>query len=284
MITSDTEISVTVDWYSYTADSPLYHARSTMKCVELDRGMLGYTNGVKFLDGRVELVNPDRPQMRVHVQYSGTALATGNEIYKVSPYEIISIITPGERVSRIDIAIDVRKGSLYIAGLAEKVNKGKYISPAKKSMYISTLGEKGETLYVGAPSSKVRCRIYDKAAELGINENWTRIELQVRGKRAGNVKSALVKGGSDMSSIPKIIKGFLDFPDMPEYALVVGCKSLGLSAPNRSDSDTREWLMTTVISSLAREIARDETGKFKSDFLTSLNGQIAEEKKKIKQA
>lgn len=57
-------------------------------------------------------------------------------------------------------------------------------SQAYRSTLICTINEPGVTLYVGAPSSRARLRMYNKSAESGIkpdpNHEYLRIELQLR--------------------------------------------------------------------------------------------------------
>ena len=284
MLTSETQVKATIDWYSYTADSPTYHPQSTMKCIELAHGLYGYTNGVKFLDGRIELVNPSQPKMRIHVQYSGSALSYGYENYNLNPFEIIALEPANMRVRRIDVALDIKPGSIDIAALAKMTEEKHYISKATKSLYFRTLQEKGETLYVGAPTSNIRLRIYDKAAEQGLDGDWTRIELQVRGNQAHALRNAIAAPGGGAAMIAPTIRAFCDYPESREYQQVIGNKSSELSPPQTSQTDTRAWLLTTVITALSREIARDETGKFTTKWQTALRLGLVETKKEIRQA
>lgn len=281
MLTSETEFTNTIDWFSFTCDSPQYHEKSTMLCTELDRGMYGYSGGVKFVDGRLELINPDRPDMRVHVQYNGSSLLE-NHLCGVSAWEIVSIRSSGEKIARIDLAIDIKKGALDIVGLAEMVKAGQLVSQARKSMFISSLDAPGATLYIGSPSSDQRLRIYDKAAEQGMaGIEWTRIELQLRGKRSHIARSMLLTNGG-FGFIPTLVRSFADFPQSAEYAVSVGHSSRAIGAPKRSGSDTRKWLETTVVSSLAKEVVKPGGADFLRDFLARVQGQIAFESEKIK--
>jgi hypothetical protein len=65
-----------------------------------------------------------------------------------------------------------------------------YIQPAKvyKATKVVNLSEKGTTLYIGAPTSRVRLRIYNKTAESGIvpegGGEYVRFELQCRNQYA----------------------------------------------------------------------------------------------------
>ncbi len=281
MITSETEFSNTVDWFSFTCDVPKYHEKSTMLCTELDRGMYGYSGGVRFVDGRLELVNPDRPDMRIHVQYSGSSLLE-NHLCGVSAWDVVNIRSPGEKTARIDLAIDIKNGTLDIVGLSEMVKAKQCVTQARKSMLISSLDAPGVTLYIGSPSSDQRLRIYDKAAEQNMTgAEWTRIELQLRGKRSHIARSMLLASGS-LDLIPTLVRSFADFPQSADYSLSVGNLSRPIGAPKRSGSDTRAWLETTVVSSLAKETVKPGGADFLREFLASLQGQIAFENEKIK--
>jgi hypothetical protein len=72
-----------------------------------------------------------------------------------------------------------------------------YIQPSKvyKSMKITNINEKGTTLYIGAPTSDLRLRIYNKTAESDIRPDsggeYVRIELQCRNRYADKAFIAL---------------------------------------------------------------------------------------------
>ena len=52
----------------------------------------------------------------------------------------------------------------------------------------------GCTVYIGAASSGVRFRIYDKAAEQHTDEHWVRVEMVLRGRNANGFVSELMNG------------------------------------------------------------------------------------------
>jgi len=72
-----------------------------------------------------------------------------------------------------------------------------YIQPSKvyKATKIINLNDKGTTLYVGAPTSNLRLRVYNKTAESGIAPDsggeYVRIELQCRNQYADKAFMAL---------------------------------------------------------------------------------------------
>jgi hypothetical protein len=88
----------------------------------------------------------------------------------------------GYSVARIDLQVTMT--SLDADYMIE------YIQPSKiyKCTKITNLHEKGTTLYVGAPTSRVRLRIYNKTAESGITPEsggeYVRFELQCRDQYA----------------------------------------------------------------------------------------------------
>lgn len=79
--------------------------------------------------------------------------------------------------SRRDIALDI---------YGENMNDFSFIDYAgRKRIEYKTASYELETLYLGAPDSDERIRIYDKAKERGIKDKkWFRIEAQIRREKA----------------------------------------------------------------------------------------------------
>jgi DNA relaxase NicK len=105
-------------------------------------------------------------------------------------------------VSRLDIACDDREGFLNMEEIVEKVQANEINSRmTKRSVIVSFDGTQrsGSTIYLGAPSSDFRVRIYDKALEEGVDGHWIRVELVMRHKNA----AAFVE---QMNSAPSVGK------------------------------------------------------------------------------
>src|SRR5450830_39756 len=88
---------------------------------------------------------------------------------------------PAHRVSRLDSCEDyhhedayeyLRRAALKIAK-QQRVQCREITKPLPES-------DDGRTLYLGAQSSLVSMRIYEKGKQLGVDGNWVRAELQVR--------------------------------------------------------------------------------------------------------
>ena len=106
-------------------------------------------------------------------------------------------------VSRIDIACDDREGVLDMEEIIDKVQSNALNSRmTKRSVVVSYDGTQrgGSTVYIGAPSSDFRVRIYDKALEEGIDGPWVRVELVMRHKNA----NAFVEQLLDSASVGKL--------------------------------------------------------------------------------
>lgn len=85
--------------------------------------------------------------------------------------------------------IDVQATFTSLDADAEIMNIG--YSPVYKAVRYQDLKDRGVTLYVGAPTSRVRLRIYNKSAESGIRPDavreYIRYEVQFRDKVADEV-------------------------------------------------------------------------------------------------
>lgn len=98
-------------------------------------------------------------------------------------------------VSRIDIACDDREGYLDMDEIIRKTQGNEVNSRmTKRSVVVSYDGTRrnGSTVYIGAPSSDFRIRIYDKALEKGVDGHWIRVEMVMRGANSNAFVEQLV--------------------------------------------------------------------------------------------
>jgi hypothetical protein len=265
------EVSYTIDWLSVTSDRAHYHDDMTMYYIERERGSKGYTVAIEFEDGRIELLHPDRPEMGVHVEYSGSALETIEGEYGVPKIDVLRLGGDAIKTARLDIAIDVIDGGLKVSDLVVAMYYDKLNSNAKKVFEIKSIGEPGHTLYIGAPSSQARLRIYDKAAEQGVPGDWLRIELQLRSKKARDARQVLLDAHIPAATVTGIINGFARF-DLPKWREIMGSDIQPASPADTAEHGTEKWLLTTVAKTLARVVSK-EGG---DDFLRRFNASVDE--------
>ena len=178
-------------------------------------GLLGYNRVLRFSDicvcceGRENKFFKD---MGVCVSMSGNGCRTFETMPKLtrdkgtSPFPVLfqHLRADGSaNVSRIDIACDDQDGYLNMEQIVEKVQTNELNSRmTKRSVIVSYDGTRrsGSTVYIGAPSSDFRIRIYDKALEEGVEGHWVRVELVMRQKNA----NAFIEQAVSAPSIGKL--------------------------------------------------------------------------------
>jgi hypothetical protein len=143
-----------------------------------------------------------------------------------------------------------------------------YIQPNKiyKAIKVVNIGEKGTTLYVGAPTSRVRLRVYNKTAESGIapegGGEYVRFELQCRDQYADKAFVA-VRNNMARSFYLMMLKKMID---AYTYKLVEGAirsadEELFIDDfPTSKDdplSRKKRWLEQSVLPALRRLLVED---------------------------
>ena len=106
-------------------------------------------------------------------------------------------------VSRIDIACDDREGYLDMEQIIAKTRANAVNSRMRwKDIHesIDGVNKAGATVYIGAPSSEFRVRIYDKALEQGVEGHWIRVELVMRSANA----NAFVEDMTNSENVGKL--------------------------------------------------------------------------------
>ena len=118
---------------------------------------------------------------------------------------LFQLLTADEtsNVSRIDIACDDREGYLDMVQIIAKTRANAVNSRMRwKDIHesIDGVNKAGATVYIGAPSSEFRVRIYDKALEQGVEGHWIRVELVMRSANA----NAFVEDMTNSENVGKL--------------------------------------------------------------------------------
>lgn len=210
----------------------------------------GYNIGHKFTDGRQEFTHSERPDMGLHIQWSGSAL----DGLSTSPLELVQFLySAGARFTRIDLANDCQNFNLKAEDATNEIRAKRFVCRAKKTPAWFDPSFGGWTQYLGTKASEIHLRIYDKAAELGISGDYTRVELVVRGKRAQKAVEAIVSGADFRS----LVAGYVSFPNWLEWNQVMAADAVSIPA-EKKDTATDQWLLGVVTKTLARRL--DELG------------------------
>lgn len=166
-------------------------------------GLLGYNKVLRFSDICVcyePRQNDYFKNMGVCVSMSGNGCRTFETMSRLGAKDkkegqsvafpaLFPLLAADEtaNVSRIDIACDDREGYLDMDQIIDKTRSNEINSRMmKRTINFSLDGIKraGATVYIGAPTSDFRVRIYDKALEQGVDGHWVRVELVMRSANA----------------------------------------------------------------------------------------------------
>jgi len=113
-------------------------------------------------------IGDKRDETNIRVDFNPSNMKYPEEMHK-----IISCMKY-VKTTRVDVAIDVKGINLNDYTVIDELSR-------KYNIWYSGTGDI-ETYYIGAPSSDLRIRIYDKAKEMGQPGKWWRFESQWRGE------------------------------------------------------------------------------------------------------
>jgi len=161
------------------------------------------------------------------------------------------------RITTIHFAIDVINYNADHAELYDALDAGKATTHARtKHMFAGGAigdGRTEGTTYVGKSSSDRQLRVYNKAAERGIEADWTRIELVVKGKRARAILDTLqtVKWSTVARSM---IAEYLKWDGCEWWQAATTGNVIAMPPVVRQTSNTHKWLMGQCLTAFKREI------------------------------
>lgn len=255
-------VSLVIDWIEGTYKHnearrpiPLILTEESIECTAFH----GYSVGRKYQDGRIEMTNPMRPDMGLHIQWSGITARSG-------PVDSLSLVAylaaTGFTFTRLDFAVDARGWDLKPQRATELIADGKYKCRAQKFPHWGDAKNPGYTQYVGTKASEIHCRIYDKASEMGKQGDYTRVELVVRGKRAKKAAEMVLRG----NDFRQLVLGYIRFQEWPEWDEVMGADAVTIPA-EKTESATKKWLLSQCAPALARILDEDEDDAFWFEFL-----------------
>lgn len=250
------KVSISIDWISCTFKDrsklsyPPELTRERVECKPFN----GYNLAARYSDGRVELAHANRPEMGTHVVLSGATLKEIN----ISPQVFLQhVVEHGAEITRLDIAIDCYECGLRPEQATEEIKNDRIRTLARKFPLWFDPKEKGYTQYIGKKSSTAFVRIYNKAAEMGADGDWTRVECSFGSTRAMDAAQACLRG----EDYRALVRGFVDFTEWREWQEIMSVPPVQTNAP-RTLSNTKRWLLSSAAPSLARELYLDGDDAF----------------------
>jgi len=245
-----------VDWITITV--PDWHNHDEMTPVLLGELMAGHVSQGRHPSGALGWYGRSCflgtwDNGRLIYQASGSwAHAIVRKLDRLLPVE-------GRSVARIDV-----QATLAVHD-ADAIIRTTVPNRRYKSTLIQTVFGKGATLYVGAPSSDARLRLYNKSAESGEYPNdggeWLRAELQLRNRYADRMYAAFLSGAGGGTALEFVRR----MGDNNLYRLLRDNTSDLADAPYwDEDSDLDwvgrriHWLVHCVVPALRKLVLHDE--------------------------
>lgn len=262
---SEPTVSLKIDWLSLTFRKGVEvknHPNLITEYTEA-RPYNAYNTAVRYADGRMQLSHTTRPEMGTHIVCSGEVLSN----MPIDALEGLKYwISAGARVTRIDLAVDIRNYGFDVRQSTVEIENGRIETRAKQCpTWKDSKNPKGYTQYVGKKSSEIYVKLYDKAGEMGIEGDWSRVEITFSADRADKAARAVIRG----EDFRKLVVGFANFPQWEKWGHVMGTDVAQIPA-ERKTSKTKQWLLDAAASALAKELILDGDDEFYFRFLDAV--------------
>lgn len=248
--------------------SDLLHLKSALIAyfgggVPLPNGMNGYASRVAVLGTGFVCWNVDRLEMGVHVVLPSSALQRWAAISGVPVLDFLyDMRSRGAVFTRVDIAQDTDAVSMdrviaaYENGLiVTKLQSEQVIDGRKRGK------PAGKTLYVGNRSGRRYVRLYDKAAEQGVEGTWVRCEVEFKREHAQTAVDHLLSG----ADARELLLSTIDFRELdnPEvkrrsrcdwwqaWVEVAETVTFPVRKAAAAVADSMAWVVKAVVPTLA---------------------------------
>ena len=221
--------TATLDWLAFTIPQTTVEEMGPVvggEWFETTTGFRGYPTCWLTSQGRQGVgklgTGAPRNLKEVHVDLSAGIVSTWNEA------KIRSVLTwvfaRGGHMTRMDVALDDRKGQVSIAQIKQAVDAGQAVTRSQKFQVLagSSLRDglsTGDTLYFGSRESQTMLRVYDKRLELAqkgreeATEYGVRWEIELKKDRAQACAKALLLLEPDdwREFLVWILRSYVDF-------------------------------------------------------------------------
>lgn len=219
-----------------------------------------YNQVVGLMHGRIDW-NTERPEQKRLVTFTGSnlagLLAGGENIPRLLGY---ALALKGANVTRLDFAVDVRNRGADALDLKAAFEAGRGLTDALTGQIVEGRNRKGEqkgvTYYIGSRESERFMRVYDKAAQMGLDDDWTRIELELKGGQARAAAFAMATEGI-VATGKHLLRAFYQDTGVPWYdAAIEGDEGVYVEPVGRPVSKREKWLLEQVVPALLTELRK----------------------------
>jgi len=259
--------SFCVDWISATIkENPNAGAFDFLACFDeisprrVVKALHGYTNAYRWQFGALMMWHATKKSMGVHIILSGSTLRALHDKEYDAFFMLKRLIRCNAKLTMVHLALDIVDSTINPTEFYQLFKAKQYSGRAQTASIIENIFG-GQTCYIGSWNSERFFRIYDKAAEQSIKGlNWKRLELVLKGDYAQAFAYQFASEKTverAMSVFRGAVKAMADFPHRDWIRALEG-RIEKLSLPEGKERKTREWLLTQVVSAMAKYVV--ETG------------------------
>jgi len=241
--------------------------------VQMPSGAMGYRSRLKC--GNISILSNGSPGMGCHVVMTGQGCRQYESLHGDDWKNLFKrVFDQLGHFARIDVAIDDYDGMLSLSEIRTKIDARHVKSRFKTAHGITEYdlsGEansnKGETIYLGSPQSRIKIRFYDKAKEQKVDYLWTRAEIECHNERALIVAAFITNDMPLGDLVAGVLRNYINFlePDetdtnksrwpvsqwWTDFLGGVDKLSLTIKKEPRTIEDVNNWLERQVSPSLA---------------------------------
>lgn len=282
------EIKHSIDWLQYSCDWPnevrdwplqpeeqIIVARTAIPHLAVNglppqrstkiTGMEGYNKSYNMLYCTVHVAPNNRGQ-KMGVRFDGSHMGVWRDLGGTDARLVAFVKDIRGSASRIDIAFDLLGYGVNPLRVYEDWKKGKWTSRARTVQPLTkgVMGADGvvteaSTIYIGSRSSQIMVRMYEKGKQMGLPDDWLRVEIELKGDKAQCAIEDMVRLG-----IPEvgrqILREFIDMKYKFWRDLTQG-KSVELSSVGRKRTDREAWVHNVIIPMLSEMIDEEWGGE-----------------------
>lgn len=226
--------------------------------------LYGYRLSVRHKDSSAfYCANPHTDSMGNLVQFSGSPIAQIMDSSQCTSIKIPFVTGCHDwKVTRIDLAIDWFNDSPSMERIYEHLELGAYKSKIRVWKREKETITNGLDIIRGGGKEATRSlKIYNKAAEQGVDGMWNRLEMTFTDARAREIWAQVRDLTDDVELLQfakKVLATMLDFPDWQEWQEAFGIASKHDWQPiPRTESDHWRWLMRQVAPAFREAAHKD---------------------------
>ena len=252
------DLSAKVDWLrvSLPNDTPLREILPHSEGLQIGhdnvRPFPRYTRAYRFkAGGRVDW-NPDQPQQKTLLTFTGSDL-DAQQLTGVQAVELAGALSaaPGATVTRLDLAIDILESGADPQTVHDAYVKGEVKSHVRQvdrfDRYRRGQPRAGVNIQFGSRTGERCLRVYDKSAEQGTADPWTRLELEL--KRAQGMRAAEAIQAQPVSQVAAGLIRELMKTGVPWFEQALdecAAGSFTAAKPGRKQTNSERWLYETA--------------------------------------